>query len=223
MSPAKNPLSHLESLTARERFELMMEAMGRKDERLAQSLADSCPEKLYRAQDQEYLTLMRTAAIIALFASVKMQEALVRMKAAEEFADLAEHLARPVESGGRPDAASARAQLEQATDELFSRIARECLDIETLERRNIDSLDFHNVAVWEVGKALQAASDAGRRAKATPEPNPQPVVVRRIGEPWQRNRRVVIRYICAYCRQANEREEPVGPAYGPLGCPYYDL
>jgi hypothetical protein len=53
--------------------------------------------------------------------------------------------------------------------------------------------------------------------------DPGPVVVRWIGDEWQKNRRVVMRHICAYCRQTYEREEPVGRGYGPLGCPYYDL
>ena len=40
-------------------------------------------------------------------------------------------------------------------------IAREHLDIPTLETRRSDNLDFHNVAVWQVKSALKAAFDAG--------------------------------------------------------------
>jgi len=36
------------------------------------------------------------------------------------------------------------------------------MQIETLETRKFDALDFHTVAVWEAKKALQAAYDAGR-------------------------------------------------------------
>ena len=44
----------------------------------------------------------------------------------------------------------------------IEQIAREQLDIPTLERRRMDDLDFHDVAVWQVEKALAAAYDAGR-------------------------------------------------------------
>jgi hypothetical protein len=49
-------------------------------------------------------------------------------------------------------------------DELFSEIARRHLLIETLETRKRDSLDFHEVSVWGVKSALQAAYDAGLNA-----------------------------------------------------------
>ena len=38
------------------------------------------------------------------------------------------------------------------------------LDLETLETRNSDRLDFHDLAVWEIRDALQAAYDAGRQS-----------------------------------------------------------
>ena len=47
----------------------------------------------------------------------------------------------------------------QATIE---KIAREILDLETLETRSMDSLDFHETAVWEIRKALEAAYHAGQ-------------------------------------------------------------
>lgn len=36
--------------------------------------------------------------------------------------------------------------------------------IETLETRNRDRLDFHDVAVWSICAALKEAFEAGRRA-----------------------------------------------------------
>ncbi len=36
--------------------------------------------------------------------------------------------------------------------------------IETLETRNSDRLDFHDVAVWAIRAALEEAFEAGRRA-----------------------------------------------------------
>ena len=46
-------------------------------------------------------------------------------------------------------------------DRIVEEIAREHLDLETLETRNRDCLDFHEVAVWEIKRALAAAYEAG--------------------------------------------------------------
>ena len=51
-------------------------------------------------------------------------------------------------------------------DDLLTAIARaNFTSVETLETRNSDGLDFHDVAVWQIRTALQAAYDAGRSAK----------------------------------------------------------
>ena len=47
---------------------------------------------------------------------------------------------------------------------VIKRIAREILDLETLETRKMDSLDFHDLAVWQIRKALVAAYNAGRES-----------------------------------------------------------
>jgi len=47
-----------------------------------------------------------------------------------------------------------------------AKIAKEILDIETLETRNSDGLDFHEVSVWEIKDALKAVFEAGRKASA---------------------------------------------------------
>ena len=47
-------------------------------------------------------------------------------------------------------------------DQLLNRIASEHLGLSTLNTRNSDSLDFHNVAVWQVRIALEAAYHAGK-------------------------------------------------------------
>ncbi|GIW86358.1 MAG: hypothetical protein KatS3mg108_0682 [Isosphaeraceae bacterium] len=49
-------------------------------------------------------------------------------------------------------------------DSLLTGIARKHLGIPTLETRRSDRLDFHDVAVWSVRDALQAAYDAGAQA-----------------------------------------------------------
>ena len=43
-------------------------------------------------------------------------------------------------------------------------IANDVLGIETLDTRKSDGLDFHDLAVWQIRKALEAAYEAGRKA-----------------------------------------------------------
>ena len=49
-------------------------------------------------------------------------------------------------------------------DATIAAIARDVLSIETLETRNSDRLDFHDVAVWTVREALEKAYAAGNEA-----------------------------------------------------------
>jgi hypothetical protein len=49
------------------------------------------------------------------------------------------------------------AQVTQALETLLERIALDHLFIETLETRNSDRLDFHEVSAWGVKSALMAA------------------------------------------------------------------
>ncbi len=55
-------------------------------------------------------------------------------------------------------------------DDHIGRIARDILGIETLETRNADTLDFHELSVWQIRQALLAAYQAGRRAAADKPP-----------------------------------------------------
>ncbi|PUE19801.1 hypothetical protein B9Z43_08240 [Limnohabitans sp. MMS-10A-192] len=49
-------------------------------------------------------------------------------------------------------------------DVLFKRLAKEHLFIDTLQTQHSDRLDFHDVSVWGIKAALQAAYDAGVKA-----------------------------------------------------------
>ena len=51
-------------------------------------------------------------------------------------------------------------------NEIIESIAANQLGIETLETRQADSLDFHEVAVWEVREALKQAVLAGAKQEA---------------------------------------------------------
>ena len=55
-------------------------------------------------------------------------------------------------------------QTDKALESLLQQIALDHLFIETLETRNSDRLDFHEVSVWGVKSALIAAYEAGRQA-----------------------------------------------------------
>lgn len=54
---------------------------------------------------------------------------------------------------------------QQQFDQLLTDIAKKHLNIETLETRNSDGLDFHDVAVWSLKDALQEAYEAGLQSK----------------------------------------------------------
>lgn len=49
-------------------------------------------------------------------------------------------------------------------DEIIERIARDKLGIDTLDIQNNDRLDFHDLAIWKIREALEAALLAGRNS-----------------------------------------------------------
>ncbi|CAA7614816.1 hypothetical protein [Magnetospirillum sp. SS-4] len=53
----------------------------------------------------------------------------------------------------------------QTRDEALAKIAATILDLETLATRNSDRLDFHELSVWGIKAALEAAYAAGQEAK----------------------------------------------------------
>ncbi|MDF7806207.1 hypothetical protein P4E94_02080 [Pontiellaceae bacterium B12219] len=53
------------------------------------------------------------------------------------------------------------------TNGLLEKIARDHLDVETLSERKSDDLDFHEISVWNLKNALQAAYEAGQQTSAT--------------------------------------------------------
>jgi hypothetical protein len=66
-------------------------------------------------------------------------------------------------------------QAAKTLDQQMQQIALDHLFIETLETRRSDSLDFHDVAVWCLRDALEAAFNAGleqgRNANASDKAN----------------------------------------------------
>ncbi len=54
---------------------------------------------------------------------------------------------------------------QQTRESILERIANDKLRVPTLRTQRSDNLDFHEVAVWELRAALEAAFEAGRSAK----------------------------------------------------------
>jgi hypothetical protein len=52
--------------------------------------------------------------------------------------------------------------MDKKIEKKLEAIAKEELFIETLETRNSDGLDFYDVSVWGVKKALELAFELGR-------------------------------------------------------------
>lgn len=59
------------------------------------------------------------------------------------------------------------------THPMLDHIAQTILGLETLDTRNSDRLDFHDLAVWSIKAALQAAFEAGQQAGEKPRQTPQ--------------------------------------------------
>ena len=51
--------------------------------------------------------------------------------------------------------------MKDKVDTLLEQIAQSILDIPTLEERKMDALDFHEVSVWGLQRALKTAYNAG--------------------------------------------------------------
>ena len=59
---------------------------------------------------------------------------------------------------------AAAAAAVSASEALLLEIAAKHFRLQTLETRNSDGLDFHDVAVWSIRAALEAAFAAGQAA-----------------------------------------------------------
>lgn len=55
----------------------------------------------------------------------------------------------------------------KALDQLLESIAKQHLFVETLATRHSDRLDFHDVSVWGIKAALEAAYLAGQQSQQT--------------------------------------------------------
>lgn len=56
---------------------------------------------------------------------------------------------------------SEKNELDSSVDIVIKQIARDVLGINSLEIQNSDSLDFHDVSVWQIKSALENAFKTG--------------------------------------------------------------
>ena len=116
-------------------------------------------------------------------------------------------------------------------DQVLAQIASEHLHIPTLKTRRSDSLDFHDVAVWQVQAALQAAFYAGLKAagqNTPPEGTRETLPARAIpATPLSVPKGTPLIPGKLYLRLYHGRTDPAqemdawgfeGPTFGPLSC-----
>ena len=90
------------------------------------------------------------------------QAAALWRRAADVLRDNARHDQATFDLHAKYQAAAADCDAREQLDQILERIAQAELRIETLRERKSDSLDFHEISVWGLKRALKAAYDAGR-------------------------------------------------------------
>ncbi len=117
-------------------------------------------------------------------------------------------------------------------DPILAGIAREHLRIPTLASRQADSLDFHNVAVWQVEGALTAAfnagiQSAGRSAEHQDATSEEPVPTALPSPPLLVPKGTPLVPGKMYLQLSHGRTDPTqemdgwgfaGPTFGPISC-----
>ena len=89
------------------------------------------------------------------------QAAALWRRAADMLRSAAPHDGETFDLHAKYQAEAERCDRRDRRDTLLEEIARTVLDIPTLRRRDSDGLDFHEVSVWGVKRALAAAYEAG--------------------------------------------------------------
>lgn len=90
------------------------------------------------------------------------QAAALWRRAADALRATATHNDATFDLHAKYQAAAVECDHKDRVNQLLERIARDNLRIPTLGERKSDSLDFHELGVWQIKKALLAAYEAGR-------------------------------------------------------------
>lgn len=143
------------------------------DSRMTESTRQRLREQLASGQDEtcaEYLfSTTHTAMLLAIAGGLVDPVRLAREQLANRGLDQDGVLvgfdrARQIHMGP----AIADCTDTGAAEVAAAEAARRFLHIETLETRNADALDFHELAVWSIREALAAAFEAGAASAAAP-------------------------------------------------------
>jgi hypothetical protein len=86
---------HYETLSGPERFQLLIEAMARRDDVECDRLEDSCPKRVYRCDDADFRDRVRRAYSITVSVCLNMRAGLARIRMAETFKETSGHFACP--------------------------------------------------------------------------------------------------------------------------------
>jgi len=89
------------------------------------------------------------------------QAAALWRRAADRLRSAAPHDGETFDLHAKYQAEAERCDRQDRINTLVEEIARTVLDIPTLRERKSDSLDFHEVSVWGLKRALAAAYEAG--------------------------------------------------------------
>ena len=92
-----------------------------------------------------------------------LQAAALWRRAADVLRATAPHTTENSNLDEEYEAGIARCNAHQRVDEIVEGIAKVEMRIPTLRERNSDGLDFHEVCVWDLRRALVAAYEAGHQ------------------------------------------------------------
>ena len=90
------------------------------------------------------------------------QAAALWSRAADVLRFTAPHTTETFDLHAKYQADAERCEHKGRVDTLLEEIAKEVLGVPTLRTRKSDGLDFHEVSVWGLKRALAAAYEAGR-------------------------------------------------------------
>ena len=90
------------------------------------------------------------------------QAAALWRRASDVLRATAPHTTDTFDLHAKYQAAADNCDRKDRVDHVLEHIAQTKLDIPTLRRRKSDGLDFHEVSVWGLRRALAAAYEAGR-------------------------------------------------------------
>jgi len=91
------------------------------------------------------------------------QAAALWRRAADVLRAGAPHTTETFDLHAKYQVAADECDRKDRVDQILEQIAQTKLDIPTLRERKSDGLDFHEVSVWGLKRALAAAYEAGRK------------------------------------------------------------